>query len=530
MREVDLFILLLTAVVLLAMAAEKRRVPHAVALVLGGLVIGLVPFAPDVEISPELIFLVFLPVILYPSAFRFASEDIRFVARPVVLLAVGLVLATTLAVAVAAHLVAGLPWEIAFVLGAALGPTDPVAATSIIRGLGAPERVSAILEGESLVNDGTGLSALQVALGTVGVASFALGSATLEFGGVVLGGIAMGAVVGWVASQVRRRLDQPEVEIAISVLTAYGAFLAADRLHVSGILAAVVAGLIMGRRSPREIAPATRMRALAFWEPIQFFAESMLFLLIGLQFARVLDTETSAELGTLIVTTLAVAAVTIGVRVAWVLSVPYMAGFREALRSRTWKPRALLPARELALLAGGGMRGAVSAAAVLSIPMVVDGKPFPERDTLLFVGFGVVVITLVLPALGMAPLIRRLGLETGEGPDQHDVEARLKVLDAALQRADELAEEDGVPEQALARAREDFEMRAAQLRDEVASDEGDAPDAELHAAATDIRRQLLEAERECLTELAERREVTGDTFRSMERDLDLEQARLEERE
>src|SRR3954454_16489675 len=182
MAQVDIFIVLLAAVVLLAMVAERRRVPHAVALVVGGLVIGVLPFAPDVEISPELIFFVFLPGILYPAAFRFAAEDVRFVARPVALLAVGLVLATTAAVAVAAHVVADLPWEVAFVLGAALGPTDPVAATSVIRGLGAPERVSAILEGESLINDGTGLSALQVALGVVGAASFALVSATLEFG------------------------------------------------------------------------------------------------------------------------------------------------------------------------------------------------------------------------------------------------------------------------------------------------------------------------------------------------------------
>lgn len=528
MDQVDIFIVLLAAVVLLAMVAERRRVPHAVALVVGGLVIGVLPFAPDVQISPELIFFVFLPAILYPSAFRFAAEDVRFVARPVALLAVGLVLATTAAVAVAAHVVAGLSWEIAFVLGAALGPTDPVAASSVIRGLGAPERVSAILEGESLVNDGTGLSALQVALGAVGAASFALGSAVLEFGGVVLGGVAVGALIGWLASQVRRRLDQPDVEILISVLTAYGAFLAADRLHVSGILGAVVAGIIMGRRSPREIAPSTRMRSLAFWEPLQFFAESMLFLLVGLQFAKVLDTHTGAGLGSLVVTTLAVAAVTIGVRVAWVLSVPYMAGLREALRSRSWRPRGLLPARELALLAGGGMRGAVSAAAVLSIPMMVDGKPFPDRDTLLFVGFGAVVITLVFPALGMAPLIRRLGLESDDEPDHHDAEARLKVLEAALQRADELAEDGDVPPQALERAREDFEMRASHLRDEVDIGESEDPDAELHEAAREIRRELLRAERECLTDLAEQREVTGDTFREMERDLDLEQARLEE--
>jgi Na+/H+ antiporter len=528
MREVDLFILLLAAVVLLAMVAERRRVPHAVALVLGGLVIGLLPFAPEARISPELIFLVFLPAILYPSAFRFAAEDFRFVARPVSFLAVGLVLATAVAVAATARLVLDLPWEVAFVLGAALAPTDPVAAVSIIRGLGAPERVSAILEGESLVNDGTGLSVLRVALGVVGATTFALGSATLEFFGVVLGGIAVGGAVGWLASVVRRRLDQPDVEIAISVLTAYGAFLAGDRLHVSGILAAVVAGLVMGVRSPREVRPSTRMRALSFWEPVQFFAESMLFLLIGLQFADVLGTEGATSLGTLIAATLAVSVVTLGVRALWVLGTPYLVALPAVLKSGSWRPRPLLSPRELVLVAGGGMRGAVSVAAVLSIPVAVGGQPFPERDTLLFVAFGAVVLTLVVPALGMGPLIQRLGLEARDETDEEDVAARLKVLDAALRRADELAEEGDVPQQALERAREEFEMRAAQLRDEVDTGAGDEADAELHAAAREIRRELLDAERHALTELADEREVTGDTFREMERDLDLEQARLED--
>ena len=528
MREVDLFILLLAAVVLLAMVAERRRVPHAVALVLGGLVIGVLPFAPEVQISPELIFLVFLPAILYPSAFRFAAEDFRFVARPVSLLALGLVLATAAAVAVTAALVVDLPWEVAFVLGAALAPTDPVAAVSIIRRLRAPERVSAILEGESLVNNGTVQSLLQVTLGTVGAATFALGSSALEFVGVVLGGIAVGGAVGWLASMVRKRLDQPDVEIAISVLTAYGAFLAGDRLHVSGILAAVVAGLVMGVRSPREVRPSTRLRAMSFWEPVQFLAESMLFLLIGLQFADVLGTEDATSLGTLIAGTLAVSVVTLGVRVAWVLGTPYVAALPAALRSGSWRPRPLLAPRELALVAGGGMRGAVSVAAVLSIPVAVNGEPFPDRGALLFVAFGAVVLTLVVPALGIGPLIRRLGLEAPDEPDREDVEARLKVLDAALRRADELADDGQVPADALQRAREEFEMRAAQLRDEVQTGDDDEPDAELHAAAISIRRELLGAERRALTELAEKREVTGDTFRDMERDLDLEQARLED--
>ncbi len=289
-------------------------------------------------------------------------------------------LATALAVAITARLVLDLPWEIAFVIGAALAPTDPVAATSIIRGLGAPERVSAILEGESLVNDGTGLSVLQVALGTVGAASFALGSAALEFVGVVLGGIAVGGAVGWIASMVRSRLEQPDVEIAISVLTAYGSFLAGDRLGVSGILAAVVAGLVMGMRSPREVRPSTRMRAICV-----LGAAAVLRRVDAVPADRAAvrrcprrrgrDRPRHADCGD-----------ARGRRWSrsasgwlWVLSTPYFAALPRALRSGSWRPRPLLSPRELVLVAGGGMRGAVSVAAVLSIPVTVAGEPFPDR-------------------------------------------------------------------------------------------------------------------------------------------------------
>ena len=254
-------------------------------------------------------------------------------ARPVVFLAIGLVLATTVVVAVVAHSVAGLPWEVAFVLGAALGPTDPVAATSIIRRLGAPERVTAILEGESLVNDGTGLSALQVALGTVGAATFALGSSTLEFFGVVLGGID-GGRAGGLAGLAGPPSPGPaprwrsRSQCSPATAPSWPPTACTSR----GSWPRCWPGLVMGRRPPREIAPATRMRALAFWEPVQFFAESMLFLLIGLQFTQVVGAEDAPGLGELIGATLAVAAAAIAAtRVALGSTVPFLAGLPEAM-------------------------------------------------------------------------------------------------------------------------------------------------------------------------------------------------------
>jgi CPA1 family monovalent cation:H+ antiporter len=242
MHEVELFVGLLVGVVLVALAARRiERVPHAVALVLGGIVVGLLPFAPEIDLDPEIILIAFLPPILYPSAFAFAAEDVRANLRPIAFLAVGLVLATMAAIAAALHWVAGIPWAAGFVLGAVLAPTDPVAATSVIRASGAPDRLATILEGESLVNDGTALTALRIAVAAVG-GSFAIGSALGEFVLVALGGAGVGAVLGWLTSELRRRIDDSDLKAAIAVLLAYGAFVLAERLGVSGILATVLAG------------------------------------------------------------------------------------------------------------------------------------------------------------------------------------------------------------------------------------------------------------------------------------------------
>lgn len=526
MADLDVFLGLLAGLLLLAYAAERRNLPHAVALVVGGLAMGLIPGTPDVRLSGELIFLLFLPPILYPSAYRFAAVDVRSHLRPVGFLAIGLVLVTTVAVAVAAHYAAGLSWETAFVLGAVLGPTDPVAATSIIRRLGAPQRITSILEGESLVNDGTGLSVLQIALGAVGVATFAAGPAVLQFLAIILGGAAVGAGLGWLSSHLRRPLDHPELEVVFSVLTAYGSFLVAERLHVSGILAVVLAGFVVGRRATRTTAAQTRMRSLAFWEPVEFLAESLLFALIGLQFSEALGAGDASRLGGLLAITALVAGVVVGVRLLWTLTVPFLLARVTAVGGRPGLGPAA-PPRELAVLGVAGMRGAVSVAAALSIPVALaGGAPFPDRDTLLFVVFGTVVVTLVLPVLVLGPLTRRLGVTSGEEEERHDVHARLHIAQAALERAEELARSNEAPERALERVREAYQLRIAGLREPV-SDGGAPGEADVAQASRRLRRRMLDAEREALARLSQRGEVTGDLLRAIEADLDLEEARLD---
>jgi Na+/H+ antiporter len=520
MPDVRLVVAGLLAVTILAALAERVRVPAAVVLLVAGLGIGFVPGTPDVRLDPDVIFLVFLPPILYVAAFRFASEDIRGNVRPIATLALGLVAVTVAGVAAVAHLVIGVSWAAAFVLGAIVAPTDPVAATATIRRLGAPDRTATILEGESLVNDGTGLTAFKLAVGAAGLSGFSAGGAALRFAWTLLAGAAIGAAAGWLASQARRRLDQPRIEATFALATTYGAFFVADELGVSGILGSVLAGLVVGRRSADVGSPDARLQSYGFWETVVFIAESLLFLLLGLGFQQVVadlgksTSEVGGEAALVVATVFAF-------RAAWFFLVPHLLD----LVTRRWEREFdSLSHGELATLSVGGMRGAVTVAAALSVPVAAGGHPFPDRALVIFLGYATVVGTLILPTLGLPPLLRRLGLAEGKASRRIELEARLHVTHAALERAEQLAREDELPELALRRAREAYEMRIARQEAEFDGDSSD--EREVGAAYREIRRQLVLAERAALGELRARRAAPGAVLRRIERELDLEQARL----
>jgi monovalent cation/hydrogen antiporter len=518
MTEVRVFIGLLAVVIVLALLARPLRVAHPVVLVVGGLVVGLFPFAPDVRIAPDLILFVFLPPILFPAAMTYAFEDVRGYLRPIGALAVGLVLVTMAAVAVALHVVLGVAWAPAFVLGAVLGPTDPVSATSVIRRVGAPGRIATILEGESLVNDGTGLAAFRVAVGALGAGTFSFGGATVDFLVVALGGAACGVVVGLLTAAARRRVDEGRLEVLISLLAAYGSFVVAEEIGVSGVLAVVLAGWTLGRRAPDIASAGSRLQALQFWDVVGFLAESVLFLLVGLVFADALDDGhglTDAELfgGVVLVT-----ATLIVVRTVWMFSVPFIPAL---VRGRG--PHAIVPPRELAVLAFSGMRGAVSIAAALAIPVSAGGMPVQARGSLLFIAFGTVVVTLVGPSLLLPVLLRGLGIGVDEDEHRREVEARRQLAHAALARAEELAAENDVPEDALRQARSMYELRLQRLTGE---DDGDGVRPRDGEAYRRLRRALVEAERECLDRLRRERDLAGESLRAVQRDLDLDEQRL----
>ncbi|MDF2745703.1 MAG: nha [Actinomycetia bacterium] len=374
MHEIELLLLaLMVAVAGLSILARLVRVPYPILLVLGGLVIGFVPAMPAVELPPELVLVAFLPPLLYWSGFFSSPRDLRADARAITLAAVGLVLATAGAVAVVAHAkVDGLSWPAAFALGAIVSPTDPLAATAIARRLGVPRRLITVLEGESLVNDATALVAYRVAVAAAVSGSFVIWQAGLRFLVGATGGVLVGLLVGWLIAEVRRRLDDPVVEIVISVVTGYVAYLPAELLGVSGVLAAVTAGLYVGWRAPELASPSTRLLGFSFWEVMVYLANAVLFILVGLQLRPILSGLGGTAVAVLVGQAALISAVVIAVRLGWVFTVPYLVRLLDRRQGQRLRRAG---ARERLVIGWSGMRGAVSLAAALALP-----EDFPGAD------------------------------------------------------------------------------------------------------------------------------------------------------
>ena len=514
MDNAEVLIFLLVAVALLAGAGLRFNVPYPVVLVLGGTLLGLVPGLPAPDLDPDVVFFAFLPPLLYAAAFQASAYELRANVAPIGLLAIGLVLVTVVAIAAVAHWVVGIPWVPAFVLGAVLGPTDPVSATTIARRLGAPPRLEAILEGEALVNDGTGLTAYKIALGAAGAASVSAGHAIVEFVLVAVGGILIGAAVGWIAAHLRIAAREPSIDVVLSVLTPFAAYVPAEKVGASGVLAVVTAGVYVWTRSQEVAQAGARLRTLAFWQSSEFLLNSLLFLLIGLQVTRIFGDIEGAQFGTLAGQAVLVAAVAIGVRFAWMFVVPEIADLSFIGRSYTNR-------RERVVLAWSGMRGGVSLAAALAIPL----DAFPERDLVIFLAYGAVMITLVLPGLTLAPLIGWLGLSQSDERRRQEVQARMRLTNAALERLDEMAEH-GQEDESVGLLRDRYQSRLDRLRDRLES-AGGHPDHGTDAAQAQIA--VLDHERDILHEMRRERAFPSDLLRSLEAELDVDEARVRSR-
>jgi Na+/H+ antiporter len=509
----EILVFLLLAVALLASAGLRFNVPYPIVLVLGGLVLGLVPGLPSPDLDPDIVFFAFLPPLLYAAAFQASAYELRANAAPIGLLAVGLVLVTVVAVAGVAHWLIGLPWVPAFVLGAVLGPTDPVAAAAVLRRLGAPTRIETILEGESLVNDGTGLTAYKVAVGAAGASLSALHVAW-QFVAVAAGGIAIGLVVGWLAARLRIAAREPSMDVVLSVLTPFAAYVPAEKVGASGVLAVVTAGVYIGTRSLEISEAGARLRTLAFWQASEFLLNSLLFLLVGLQVTRIVGDIPASSLATLLGEALLVALTVVGVRFAWMFGVPELADLSVIGRSYT-------NVRERLVLGWSGMRGAVSLAAALAIP--VDA--FPERAHVIFLAYVVVVLTLAIPGLTLAPLIERLGLGQGEERRRQEVEARMRLTHAALEQIDRMAEH-GERDGAAERLRDHYQARLDRLQDRLDA-AGGHPDHGADVAHAQI--EVLSHEREALGEMRRDRAFPAELLRSLEAEIDVDEARIRSR-
>jgi monovalent cation/hydrogen antiporter len=524
MEHLELIILgLLVAVAGLAVVARFLEVPYPILLVLGGLALGFVPGLPEIDLPPDLVLLIFLPPLLYGAAFFTSLRDLRANVRTISLLAIPLVAATMVAVAVTAHLVIGLDWSVAFVLGAVVSPTDAVAPTITLRQLRVPRRVLAIIEGENLTNDWTALVLYRIAVAAVVSGSFSLWEAGLRFVANGLGGLAVGLAVGWIVREVRRRIDDPPTEITISLLTGYAAYLPAEELGLSGVIAAVTVGIYMGWHTPELTTPMMRIQGVSVWETLVFLLNAVLFLLVGLQLPAVLDEISGRSAGELAAWAVLVSGVVIAVRLAWEFIVPYgvrLVGRREGQLARP------LDARQRLIVAWSGMRGAVALAAALAIPLETDAAtPFPDRDLLLFLTFSVIVATLVVQGLTLKPLVKLLDITDDDAEEREELTARLRATEAALARLEELAEEDWVAEDTLERTRGLFDWRRRRFAARFdGSDDGGYE--ERSAAYRRLLRELLTAERDELLALRNEGQISDQVRRRVERDLDLEESRL----
>jgi CPA1 family monovalent cation:H+ antiporter len=514
-----IIISLLVAVAGLSALATRVGVPYPILLVVGGLALGFLPGMPDVRLNPELVLVVFLPPLLYGSAFFANLRELRADARAITLASTLLVAVTAAVVAVAVHaLVDGLPWAVCFALGAIVAPTDPVAATEIARRLDVPRRMINVIEGESLVNDASALVLYRIAVGAIGGGAFSLLDAGGRFVLGAAGGVAIGLAVAVAIREIRRRLDDPPVEITISLLSGYAAYVPADAIGASGVVAAVTVGIAVGWWAPGIATPLVRQQGFALWSLLTFLLNALLFVLIGLQLPAIVDGLAGESAGFLLGVAAAVSAAVIGTRMLWVMTTPYVI---RALDRRPSQRARRVGWRLRMVSAWSGMRGAVSLAAALALP-----ADTPQRDLLVFLTFAVILATLVFQGLTLPALIRRLGVHGDDTEAREELRARLVATQAALARIEELAAEDWTRDDTLERMTGLYDYRRRRLKARAGKIEDDGYE-DRSQAYQRVVREVLEAQRAAVVALRNDGTISNDVMHRIERELDLEDQRLE---
>jgi len=525
MGVIELVLLGLGAVIALATLAQTLDIPYPILLVLGGLVLGFVPGLPKVSLDPNVLFLLFIPPLVFSSAWFTSWRDFRANLRPIVLLATGLVLLTTAAVAAVAHLlIGGIPWAAAFVLGAIVASTDSVAATAIAERAGLPRRVLTILEGESLVNDAASLVAYRVAVAATVGGSFSLGGTALQFPLAAAGGVAVGVTVALLAEWVQRHLHNPPVEITLTLVVPFAAYIPADHLGASGVLAVVAAGILLGRHEVEIRSTRTRLETDAFWNTLVFLLNGLIFCLLGLQLHSILTTVSDRPALQLIGYAAATIAVVVLVRLAWMFPATYIPlWLSRRLRQQETYP----PWKRSTIIGWAGMRGAGTMVIALALPTAIDrGGPFPDRALIVFLTFCVILATLVLQGLSLPSVIRAVGLQGDDGDAREAATARVAASQAAVAHLGSMQGTAGAPEGVAEGLRTLHQRRAGRFAARARGERDE--EAEGRAEATlRLRVELVEAERRAIIAMRNRGEIGDAALREVLRDLDLEQRQIE---
>jgi Na+/H+ antiporter len=513
----SLFILGLAGavVVLLSHAlAGRLGVPEAILLVVFGAAAGFLPGMPETHLQPQIVLLGFLPPLVYSAAFFTAPREAKEDAVPIIILAVGLTLVTTFAAATAVRAaLPGLGWAVAIAFGAAIAPTDPVSATSILQRLNAPPRIVTILEGESLINDGVALTAFGLAVEALNT-SYAPGHGLVRLAEVVVGGVAYGLLVGFVIGRFRRRIRDPRSQIIVSLLTPYLAYVPADHLGCSGVLATVAAGFYLGTRGEGMLQSASRLPGRLFWRTLIFLLESALFVLLGLQARGIIHEMAGHPWSHVIIAAVVVSVIIVAVRMVWALFVFPVARFLPG-RHLDFDH---MPWSERIVIGWSGMRGAISLAIVLSLPVTVHGTPVRGRGEVVFLAAVIVFVTLIGQATTLPALLRRFGMTEIDRHRIENMEARRAVIETALARIDELADDGEVDDRTARTFRHLYEDRLERVRAEL----DDEPDEDRLADAGMVRREIVAAQRERLGRLYRKGKIGADTRRAVARSIDLE--------
>jgi monovalent cation/hydrogen antiporter len=524
---IQVLVVLLAVVAAVAIIANQLKIPPSIPLVLTGVLLALMPGLPQVELAPEIVLLLVLPPVIYSSAFQMNWREFRFNLRPITLLSVGGVAFTALAVAAAAHWLMDFAWPVGFVLGAIISPPDAIAPLSIARRMEIPRRILVVLEGEALANDATALILYRFAVAAVSLGVFFFGQAAAMFAAIIVGEILWGIGVGWVMLRLRRWVNDPLIEILLSILTPFLAFWPPEYLGGSGVLATVTAGLYTSWHGPRLISPATRLQGVFFWEFFTYVIEGMVFLITGLQARTVIGRISHYPLSQLALSVAVITAVVILARFVWVFPATYLPRWLfPSVRKKDPSP----PWQWPFVLAFTGVRGIVSLAAALAIPLVTSAaQPFPYRDLILFLTFSVILITLVGQGLLLPWAIRVLGLQHA-GRNEREInrieeyQARFEAVQAAIEQLEQLAAERNLSTDVIEAVRTQHRDRLVHF--ENRGDVDHKSHGDLH---DEVERLLIAAERTRINDLFRSGKLKDEARRRIERELDLREAHLSSR-